>query len=336
MQNLTEDIDGDGTEDAFDDDIDGDGVSNADEEAQGSDPLDPSSTNRSPSSLSASETLSVSEDLSVGSVITTFTGTDPDGGDSLSYSMVPLLPSSLAPTLWLDASDADSLMTFDGKVLEWTDKSSGNHHFIQNSLNKRPNSGTRNQNGLNVVDFDGGENLSTNSNFATGTNFSIFLVAGIDAINDAADSLLAYGNNDPDFQLQASRNSEFRFHLSISGSSGSHHFSPTPHNGPGIYGLVFDLNQSVVSGYMNGLFRVPANTSRSSTKRATSSDSFQPRTKPVSHGFAAELLVYGSALGDSDRRAVENYLGHVALPSGNSPDKFFFLESNGTLKSVGV
>ena len=58
--------------------------------------------------------------------------------------------------LFLDGPDLvgrqhlDSLMTSTGKVLEWTDNPSGNHHFIQNSLNKRPNSGTRNQNGLST------------------------------------------------------------------------------------------------------------------------------------------------------------------------------------------
>ena len=116
VENIVEDLDGDSIEDAFDEDIDGDGVSNLDEEAQGSDPLDPSSVNRNPNSLSTSGSLSVPENLPLNSVIGSFTASDPDSGDSLSYSVVPLQPSNLTPSLWLDASDSDTLATFDGKV----------------------------------------------------------------------------------------------------------------------------------------------------------------------------------------------------------------------------
>ena len=49
---MVEDLDGDGTEDHYDDDIDGDGFTNAEELAYGSDPLDPNSVaNAAPNSL---------------------------------------------------------------------------------------------------------------------------------------------------------------------------------------------------------------------------------------------------------------------------------------------
>ena len=46
LSNVVEDMDGDGTEDHYDDDIDGDGLTNAEELIYGSDPLDVNSVNR--------------------------------------------------------------------------------------------------------------------------------------------------------------------------------------------------------------------------------------------------------------------------------------------------
>ena len=54
VTNVVEDLDGDGTEDHYDDDIDGDGLTNAEELAYNSDPRDASSSNRPPSDINAS------------------------------------------------------------------------------------------------------------------------------------------------------------------------------------------------------------------------------------------------------------------------------------------
>ena len=48
ITNVFEDMDGDGTEDFYDDDTDGDGLSNEQELANGSDPLDANSKNLAP------------------------------------------------------------------------------------------------------------------------------------------------------------------------------------------------------------------------------------------------------------------------------------------------
>ena len=53
VTNVVEDLDGDGTEDYYDDDIDGDGLTNAEELLYNSDPWDASSGNRPPDDLNA-------------------------------------------------------------------------------------------------------------------------------------------------------------------------------------------------------------------------------------------------------------------------------------------
>jgi hypothetical protein len=82
-----------------------------------------------------------------------------------------------------DASDASSITLSGSEVTQWND-TVGGHHFTQSISTNRPFSGTRTQNGLNVIDFDGIDNFLTeadNLNIATST---IVLVFQADAVAD--------------------------------------------------------------------------------------------------------------------------------------------------------
>ena len=66
------------------------------------------------------------------------------------------LPTNLTNlALWLDASDTASITHVAGAVSQWNDKSGNNNHALQSSAAAKPTTGTRTQNGLNVIDFDG-------------------------------------------------------------------------------------------------------------------------------------------------------------------------------------
>lgn len=94
-------------------------------------------------------------------------------------------PSDLSGLqLWLDASDASTITDAGGgAVSQWSDKSGNAHHFTQPVAGNRPTTGTRTQNGLNVIDFvrasaqflDGGDVLDLGANA-----FSIFGVVKFD------------------------------------------------------------------------------------------------------------------------------------------------------------
>ena len=107
ITNIVEDLDGDGTEDYYDEDIDGDGLTNAQELLYGSDPLDASSGNRPPGDLNVSN-LSIAENSAIGTVIGEFNATDPDGDTNITYSIIPY-----PPRLWLDAADAENVVHTD-------------------------------------------------------------------------------------------------------------------------------------------------------------------------------------------------------------------------------
>ena len=109
LSNVVEDLDGDGIEDHNDTDADGDGVSNLLEYLGRSDPMDVNSTNRRPSDINASVSLSVEENASIGTIIAEFNATDLDPNSSISFAFSPSFPSAYSPKLWLDAMDLSTL-----------------------------------------------------------------------------------------------------------------------------------------------------------------------------------------------------------------------------------
>jgi hypothetical protein len=91
---------------------------------------------------------------------------------------------ALAPDAWWDASDAATITDAGaGKVSSLLDKSGNSHHMLQTVAGNRPTTGTRTQNGLNVIDFvrasaqflDAGDVMDLGAN-----GFSIFGVVKFD------------------------------------------------------------------------------------------------------------------------------------------------------------
>ena len=93
LTNVFEDFDEDGIEDAIDPDTDGDGFSNTVEIAQGTDPLDPTSIPNALPLFEHNQSLTIAENLPVGTVVGQLLGSDPDG-HSLTYKLAGGLPTS--------------------------------------------------------------------------------------------------------------------------------------------------------------------------------------------------------------------------------------------------
>ena len=85
-------MDGDGTEDHYDNDIDGDGLTNSEELAYGTDPRDANSNNVPPTDINASN-LTFLENSPTGSVIGEFTATDSEGDTNHTFTLIPYPPN---------------------------------------------------------------------------------------------------------------------------------------------------------------------------------------------------------------------------------------------------
>lgn len=127
-------------------------------------------------------------------------------------------PSELSPKAWWDASDATSITASGGEVTQWADLSGNGWTLQPTSSTERPGTGVTTQNGLNVLDFDGVDELRTGSNFGlVGTGaltvfvaFSVATVARYTALfnqgESQADSCIACGygwnpNGDPNMSM---------------------------------------------------------------------------------------------------------------------------------------
>lgn len=77
--------------------------------------------------------------------------------------------NTLLPEIWLDAADTATITSSGSpaKVSQWNDKSVNARHVTQATAASQPTTGATTQNGLNILDFDGGDSLqaSTASNW---------------------------------------------------------------------------------------------------------------------------------------------------------------------------
>ncbi|MDA8952053.1 hypothetical protein N9H28_04150, partial [Flavobacteriaceae bacterium] len=113
-----------------------------------------------------------------------------DDNDGIS-DVVEML--SIDAALWLDANDPSSITndSNNGLVSQWNDKSGNNNHLTQGTDANQPTTGTRTQNGLNVLDFDGGDFFS--KVFAVAQPYTVFAIAKSD---DPTASRSIFGNSD--------------------------------------------------------------------------------------------------------------------------------------------
>jgi hypothetical protein len=94
-------------------------------------------------------------------------------------------PLDLSPTLWLDASDTNTITLGSGSlVTTWADKSGNGYDLTQGTSSYQPDSGTRTLNGLNVLDFY--QDYMENATISTSGQLVVFMVSDDDAITGVA------------------------------------------------------------------------------------------------------------------------------------------------------
>jgi hypothetical protein len=98
-------------------------------------------------------------------------------------------PAEISSEIWLDAADSTTITIIDDLISQWGDKSGNNRNVSQAFSSLRPQIGSENLNGLNVISFLGsGQRLaaSTNSDW-------IFLH---DSTSSSVFCVIKYGNSE--------------------------------------------------------------------------------------------------------------------------------------------
>ena len=324
LANVVEDLDGDGTENFYDNDIDGDGLTNAEERLYGSDPWDGSSVNRPASDINASN-LSIVENSAIGSVVGEFNATDPDGDTNHTFTLIPY-----PPKLWLDAADATGVIHADGNLSRWKNKAStqydalltrGNVKYLPSGLGGSLPAIDTSNGGLSVLDsnisFDGWEKLSISM-----------------AYKWTSRSYWDYGirkspNNDIGYSISkmntgAGQGTGFWYGVSSSAERLTGTVKTEAMDAPKVLTVVGDGSSGSVELFVNG------DLVRSATNFPTKIDQTEQYDLKIEGDFLySEILIYENALNENERDSVESFLLGKWVPGYTG----FSVDHNGTLRT---
>lgn len=242
-----------------------------------------------------------------------------EGDDSFS----PANLSSL--NLWLDAGDSSKIaVSAPNTVSTVTDKSSNGYVF---NVGGPGSVGTNmgNINGVNTIDFDGSSYLLSSSPFVIGNNFSMFVVAEIDSVDDVNDSLISMrGGSGPNWQIDAGGGVN-KFNIRIFNTTSTANlttkvFSTSHEPGPAVFELIFNLTANTAEVLLDGV-SLGTTPYINGTNAGNSLCIFANRalTKRID-GRVGEVIATSSVLTNAQRQKVEGYLAEkwgVSLPSSH-------------------
>lgn len=221
-------------------------------------------------------------------------------------------PSEITTTAWYDAYDEGTITHSGGSVSQWDDKSGNNYHATQGTGSEQPLTGTRQLNGVNVLDFDGGDSLQLPTALETYTsNLKWFCLAEV----DSGLSALLYWSNSTSRIAGAEVNRagtgvvEFRPGNTQVTVSASEAVPATIYEFVTGQGIYIDGNQEKVGQALAG---------------ATVSDAYIGSRAFADriNGAIAEVIIIDGSLSTGDRERIEGYLAHkwgleANLPAGH-------------------
>jgi hypothetical protein len=251
------------------------------------------------------------------------------------------LDASDASTLF-DATTGGSVVAADGGVARWEDKSGNGRHATQSTSANRPARKTSVQNGLGVLRFDGSnDSLSVSGSASTlkflhggGTGYSAFAVVGIRALNtrERIFETGRWGSDSGDggalgCSWSIDTNGSFRYDASnastnvIANVSSSGLLTTSTFYTLSVVGVANSATASLRSSMrVNGGPAIANNTQTGASSTANSrmdlifgygvgynGDGSVEYEQWADLDFC-EIVIYNSALSDTDRARVENYL----------------------------
>jgi hypothetical protein len=229
-------------------------------------------------------------------------------------------PAEITTLGWWDCSDTATI-THSSNSVSQIDEKKGGVNLIQTTGSLQPTTNTRTQNGLNVLDFDGTEqmNMTGNGDFpiAQPTNVTFISVHGVDVINNNNDSLWATVSAGNDYQFESNINSTFEGEISMSNNINLV-LSPTPNNGPSVYALRFSRDDPNTSAWVDGNDRGSTGVMNNNLGPACQIKIMTSRGTDRVDGFWGEMVVTNDNTTDT-RQKLEGYMAWRWGLQGNLP-----------------
>lgn len=231
---------------------------------------------------------------------------------------------------WYDASDTSTITTTVNSVSQWDDKSGNARHLVQaNGLNQ-PTSGLSTLNGLNIVTFATDDVISHGTastwNFLhNGTAYTIIACARVDnsgSANPAIAGTTKSAAEGPGFDILVNRSASSIRHAvsnTVDAAVVLNTASAAITLGTAfVYTVVADPSNGTASarstGRVNGGSAINNNTATGTPSASNAAGGLtlggrrNNDTGTRLNGAIAEFIIYSSALGTTDREAVESYL----------------------------
>ena len=218
---------------------------------------------------------------------------------ALTVATASFVPTDIAGLVaWYDASDAGSITESSGAVSQWDDLSGNGYHLTQSTGSLQPTTGTRTQNGLNVLDFAG--DILTVAVTET-SPWTAFVVCYPDAV---ANLKTVFAQNGGAWEVMF-HNGQF----GLSGASQMAWYGASPSSGPSYaattpYVLEVVTNGASSAWTLNGATDTTTSFSGGLTTLGVGG---YPASGDLFDGWIGEFILYGSAL-TSDRATVRDYL----------------------------
>lgn len=215
---------------------------------------------------------------------------------SVPVAFTPAADSSLIG--WWDASDAGTITETGGAVSSWADKAGG-AALTQGVASRQPLTGGRSLNGLNVLDFDGGDYLERALTLPASGNLAIHMALGVDSVSNAFEAILALEATN-DFQIDANDDAAFDGRLNATGIGPGTSLTGGPFSGAMSVSILFDFDASTSSVLVNGQTRgTMAYTTTIDISAALHVMTNRSKNASI-NGFVGELLMTGDLSSQGD------------------------------------
>lgn len=224
--------------------------------------------------------------------------------------VMPKVAASTPPVAgyvaWYDASDTSSITSSGGLVSQWNDKSGNSYHLTQSTAANKPTTGATSRNGRNVLDFDGGDWITKTSFPAIAQPLTFFAVA---FGTTAGGQVISTKNGALSLTMQTASKLVELFAGAADGI-----YSTTAWSSWAQVTAIANGNSSSSRVYVNGTLEASGDASHPGTNGMNTQlmlGAYAGDTSFVAgrlNGSIAEIVIYGSALGTTDRQSVESYL----------------------------
>lgn len=238
---------------------------------------------------------------------------------SLTNTFVPFTPTTISGcSLWLDANDTSTLTLSGTSVIGWKNKISSSDNFSYYFGNVVYSSNFRSGNG--VISLTSNGTLANTTYVWPTSNYTVFVIGYLSATNAGNYSRLLNGGGvagDSSLFLGSGGSASGNY-ATFTGSGPSGGWNDVTTNSPAtsvyqVWSLMgMKVASTVLTPYINGTAQ---NTKTGTTAPFTGlsiggiyTNSGTQTTSQTWSGYVAEIIVYDSALSDSDRQQVEGYL----------------------------